>query len=403
MAERHLTSMKQWLSFFSGWLFVWFGSSHVAASDLVVHEWGTFTSVVGSDGKMLVGLELEEERVPNFVHSIAGFAPWNKGWSRPVAGVTVKMETPVLYFYSTELLHARVEVGFNGGSISQWYPERHSGETLPPPPVRFTDRGQPIGAPPVLDFAAGYSGHAAWEVDVLAPGPAADAKITTPRQLETAQWPRARVPHANLVRSANGETEGFIFYRGIGRLSLPLHVSCTAECAITLRNTGSAELPFIWVYEREPQTGAVRSWFGQLGGDASAVASVLRGSEASDRERFHAALVAAGLTRDEARALIATWRESYFDRPGLRVFWIVPREMTDAILPIVITPRPAKLERVLVGRTEVLTPAFERELRRDFAIDGGKRWENDRYVRAYRDRVQRLSGMVGVAPTRRTP
>jgi hypothetical protein len=89
------------------------------AHELVVHEWGTFTSVAGSDGTMLAGLEVEEETLPRFVHAIGAFGPRVKGIERPVRGVTVKMETPVLYFYSNEPLTVRVDVGFNGGSISQ--------------------------------------------------------------------------------------------------------------------------------------------------------------------------------------------------------------------------------------------------------------------------------------------
>jgi hypothetical protein len=396
--------MKRRLSFATALVFL--GSLTVAlhASEFIVHEWGTFTSVVGSDGRMLSGLELEEERVPNFVHSFPGFAPFNKGWNRPVAGVTVKMETPVLYFYSSEARHVRVAVDFIGGSISQWYPERHSGETLPPAPLRFTEKGEPVGAPPPIDFAAGYRGHAVWDVDVLARG-AADAQPSARRDFETPQWPRARVGEANFVRSAsgNGETEGFIFYRGIGRFELPLQVTCATSGAMTLRNTGRAELPFIWIYEKRPGEALWRSWFGQLAAGATAVVHDLDDAKRYDPLQFQDALVAAGLTREEAAALRATWRDSYFERPGLRVFWIVPRAFTDSILPIAITPRPDQLERVLVGRTEVLTPEFERDLRREFARDGGKRFENDRYMRAYRERVQRLGGMVGVAPASRGP
>jgi len=72
------------------------------------------------------------------------------------------------------------------------------------------------------------------------------------------------------------------------------------------------------------------------------------------------------------------------------VFWIVPRAFTDRILPITITPKPDKLERVLVGRSEVLTPAFEKELVAEFRADGGVRWANDRYFLAYRERVRQL-------------
>ena len=105
----------------------------LTAKPFVVHEWGTFTSVSGSDGKLLSGLELEETALPPFVHSLAGFAPNNKGWDRPVKNVTIKMETPVLYFYSDVPRAVDVSVAFRGGSISQWYPERSSGEALPLP------------------------------------------------------------------------------------------------------------------------------------------------------------------------------------------------------------------------------------------------------------------------------
>ena len=37
----------------------------------------------------------------------------------------------------------------------------------------------------------------------------------------------------------------------------------------------------------------------------------------------------------------------------------VPRKMTDTVLPITITPTPTELSRVLVGRTEVITPEME--------------------------------------------
>lgn len=39
-----------------------------------------------------------------------------------------------------------------------------------------------------------------------------------------------------------------------------------------------------------------------------------------------------------------------------------PREFVDGVLPLQISPTPDKIERVFVGRSEVLTPAFEKEL-----------------------------------------
>ena len=40
----------------------------MAPADLIVHEWGTFTSVGSSTGALMEGLHHEEEPLPAFVH-----------------------------------------------------------------------------------------------------------------------------------------------------------------------------------------------------------------------------------------------------------------------------------------------------------------------------------------------
>jgi hypothetical protein len=365
----------------------------VAAEALVVHEWGTFTTVSGSDGRLLPGLEREEHALPGFVHSHAGFAPANKGWDRPVANVTVKMETPVLYFYAPQPLSVTVDVGFHGGSISQWYPDRSGGEMLPPiPTLPASNQADPSAAVPI-DFAAAFAGSASWRVDVLARD-APDA-ISARRDWETPQWPRARAPTANKVRGRQGEVEGFIFYRGIGNFPLPLETRLRGG-NLVLTNTGADGLSYAFVYEKRPAfpNGAVW-WSGALGqGETKTIPLLKSAGEIAARpvieRELPRALERAGLTAEEARAMVATWRESYFEREGLRVFWIVPRALTDRVLPIAIAPVPGKLERVLVGRSEVLTPAFEQDLVQGFAADGGKRWDEDRYFLAYRTRARQL-------------
>jgi hypothetical protein len=227
--------------------------------------------------------------------------------------------------------------------------------------------------------------------------------INTPRELETPQWPRARVPGANLVRGVRGEVEGFIFYRGLGNFRLPLEAKAGTDGTLTLRNSGGDVLSFVWVYEQPRQSGEpARQWCGSLApGESQTVPTTAAAHE--PEQQFQDALVAAGLTPSEAAALRATWRESYFNRAGLRVFWIVPRSFTDRVLPLAIEPKPTRLERVLVGRTEVLTPGFEAELVSDFTLAEGKRWMTDRYFQAYGERVAQLGPMVGVAPVRRAP
>jgi len=292
----------------------------LAAADFTVHEWGTFTSVVGSDGKALSGLEVEEDALPLFVKSISGIPPFNKGFDRPLKGVTIKMETPVLYFYSNEPLTARVAVKFHGGSISQWYPERSDVEVLPEPAF-------PKSTAPALDFSNGHEGFAAWKVDVLPRS--STEKLSAPKEQETPQWPRARLAEANRLRGSKGEVEDFIFYRGLGHFDLPLQVTAAKDGTLTLANRGVHPLPFVWAFRKDEGDTPSSSWTCSLAPGETRKSEILTRHNVS----FAEALMSAGLSKEEAKALTATWRESYFERPGLRVFWIVPREITDAILP----------------------------------------------------------------------
>jgi hypothetical protein len=65
--------------------------------------------------------------------------------------------------------------------------------------------------------------------------------------------------------------------------------------------------------------------------------------------------------------MIKTWRDSWFEE-GLRLFYIVPRPLTDALLPLNIDPQPSELVRVLVGRIELITPEMESAVARKIAL-----------------------------------
>ena len=78
-------------------------------------------------------------------------------------------------------------------------------------------------------------------------------------------------------------------------------------------------------------------------------------------------LVSSGLYEKEADAMIKTWRDSWFEE-GMRIFYILPRGITDSTLPLQIDPRPAELVRVLVGRTEVITPEMENAVKRQVSM-----------------------------------
>src|SRR5215831_8859224 len=83
---------------------------------LVVHEWGTFLAMNGSDGVTLDGMYHEEHALPGFVHA-------RSRDELRLPASNMKGETPVVYFYSDTPRRVSVQVGFPRGLWTQWYPQ----------------------------------------------------------------------------------------------------------------------------------------------------------------------------------------------------------------------------------------------------------------------------------------
>ncbi|MGH9364395.1 MAG: hypothetical protein ACRD1B_03900, partial [Thermoanaerobaculia bacterium] len=81
------------------------------------------------------------------------------------------------------------------------------------------------------------------------------------------------------------------------------------------------------------------------------------------RREMREGLVADGLHGDEADALLNTWQASYFQSPGLRLFFLVPRAWTDHVLPLKASI-PAETARSMIGRLEIVTPPQRARLKR---------------------------------------
>lgn len=389
----------------------WFSlASHATpdrSSEFVVHEWGTFTSIYGSDGTMLAGIEQDEEALPSFVYAhdiapglkqLADLSPspdkegaallrvMTKGFRRPVHNVTVKMETPVLYFYSPEKLDAKVSVGFRGGSISQWYPARSRGEIMPPDFKRDEEGNQQVVP---IDFSEPYDGSIEWEFSVEPRTADTDFDVMKPGEFPN--WIHPRAPQSNLLRTANGETETYLFYRGLGNFDQPIRYRVDGE---TLSVETEDDIPYLLVVDIESADYGRILWRGKPGSSESV--SLADSESGFIRDEVYVslkgALADAGLYPDEASAMLRTWWNSYFGTRGLRAFWIVPRGFTDEVLPIKVEPTPDQIERVLLGRSEIMTPEFEERLIEQFAKEPDENaFRFDRYFPAYKARVAMLN------------
>jgi hypothetical protein len=107
----------------------------VQAQPLVIHEWGTFTSLQDEAGRTLGGINSDDEPVPRFCHDLdwslvarPAELPPTAGKGAPVCDpdVTMRLETPVLYFHlprgAARPVTASVKVAFRGGWLTQFYP-----------------------------------------------------------------------------------------------------------------------------------------------------------------------------------------------------------------------------------------------------------------------------------------
>ena len=100
----------------------WTTDEQHTAPDLTVHEWGTFTAIAGKDGRAVEWLPLGLPRFPPST-DLPQFVEHSNGvnFKLGLRG-TIRMETPVLYFYSPRALTVSAKVSFAKGLITEWYP-----------------------------------------------------------------------------------------------------------------------------------------------------------------------------------------------------------------------------------------------------------------------------------------
>jgi len=347
-----------------------------AAATLLVHEWGTFTSLQNESGESIGGINTDDEPVPAFVHRISDDllirptevpASFIKG-AAPAChpDVTLRLETPVLYFHlpaGQDLLRGvQVTARFRGGWLSEFYPKAQ----VDAPGVTKAGFGR---------LRSGTVGTLMWKD--LAVGGEAAGPVTGERV-----WTAPRAVQSQSVSTTAGETEKFLFYRGVAHIDAPiaavqdaqtsdlvlqsqLPAALGAHTPLRVRSAWLVDIGADGVVAFRPLPPLLLE---STGGEVARVSSRFepreydRGNEARLRASLRRALVAEGLFDDEAQALLETWKLSYFRSTGMRVFFLVPRAWTDRYLPLSVSV-PAQITRVMVGRIELVTPQQRSVLR----------------------------------------
>ena len=288
------------------------------ASPLVVHEWGTFTSIAGADGRAVEWRPFRAPPdLPGFVHTLAvpepgvQLMPLEK---RDLRG-TVRMETPVVYLYSERALEAKVHVEFPSGRITEWYPAAH-----------LSDAG------------------IEWSAIRVVPNSGAALPVGTGES----HYYRAREVDASVLESG-GERERFLFYRGVGSFQPPVAVTNSGG---SVNVDASADLGETILFERKGDRSGYRLAKAATGANTLHRPELVGDDTPALLRDLQAMLVRHGLYEKEARGMIETWRDTWFE-DGLRLLYVLPDAFVDEVLPMTIAPRPRERVRVLVGRMEI--------------------------------------------------
>jgi hypothetical protein len=165
--------------------------------DLTAHEWGTFTSIAGGDGLAEKWSTLNGSAVlPHFVDHLSG--------AQAKLGLlgTVRMETPVLYFYSPHEVTVSVKVKFSKGLITEWYPQA---SRVKPDPEKVLDRE--------ALYRRHGSGSIAWDSVTVSPNLAA----SFPRGSHERRRKPVLCGTENISRTSGGED---CRWRSTGEISL---------------------------------------------------------------------------------------------------------------------------------------------------------------------------------------
>jgi len=338
---------------------------------LIVHEWGTFTSFSGSNGVRIDFRPLADNDLPAFVINRARQA----GAWHPLAKfnllVQERMETPVTYFYTDREREVNVKVGFPQGLLTEFYPPVQ--QMLPKfewkNAVKIRDSELDWGTVQLIPESKLGNTVADKGLSEVIRQRLLGSLLpdTQGNHYQFARETDSALVHVNLPGKKdlysvpNGDFfEKFLFYRGIGNFELPIHVVAKGSGRFEVSNSGSdairslflvtadgKELRFAKAEQIDPQ------------GKLTMVQSSTKANLDDLAEAVVESLVAEKLYEKEARSMVNTWRQSWFGEQGTRLFYVVPSRLTEALLPLTISPAPDEMVRVLVGRFEIMSPEDE--------------------------------------------
>jgi len=307
---------------------------HAAEADkgLKVHEWGVFR--VNQDADFAnAELRAEWDSLPGFVYGYIKGRVVPQHWG----AVEIRLR-PLLFFHASQPAQVHVRIDFPGGMPGVWYPATSN------PSIEGNGKQPRIGS------------SLEWQIGVKTPPNGWRPRTPTPAEVENDNWfAKARRVKCDEIFAKFGpnwndvEREKFIYYDGIFPYARWMQIKVEKD-RVALTSEVKHPIYDVTVVDRRGEKVRVgRIAKLDVGETVKEVAFT-----DSDASRFPSEaantllkqLVAAGLFEDEAKSLVDTWKNRMFETPGLSLYYRLPQEVYDALMPLTLTPKADSVVRV---------------------------------------------------------
>lgn len=333
-----------------------------SATEFDAHEWGVFEYYQGVGVDIFAG----KEDLPDFVFHSSSLKPdvcgkkckctgkcpddcqhtmWFKGkkiqqhcdhicsgkaCNHPGPGPSPMIRKPVINFYAKDDFKLDINVSINGGKLTAWSP-KHSSEKERGNTVTWNN----------LDITSKKPGKALREAK------------------GSSWWETARDTESCYVKTKEGEVEKFLFYEGEREKLTPQIELKQKKGKISLANTSKNKYSGVFVVNN-----TTIHFIDELNESKEVntdEALNLNGSIT----KLENMLTTQGLTKKEAQGIAKIWEKEFFEKEGLRVIYMMPREEIDKILNVEFSPKPKEFKRailVVVHDTESLVKELIKKL-----------------------------------------
>jgi hypothetical protein len=303
----------------------------------VVHEWGVWR--VHNDIE-LANADLRQiwDGLPKFVYGQVTTRDLPRHWQN-----IEPMDRPIIFFHSPDAFEADLRIDFGAGIPGVWWPGTVN------PGIHNESR---LGEPP-----SGPYKSLTWHLHVKKPlFNLRNRQMPTYKDVPEGHWVRTlRGVEADDIYATVGERnfglemERFVYYDGLlprGKLA----TSTVEKDRVVVGNQAKHPLFDVTVVDRRSPDKPRLARLPQLDGGASKELDLkdLGGAKwpADGVKTLVGQLKDAGLFEDEAASLATLWTRDLLEGDGVTLFYRLPQEEYERLLPMTLKPAPEKLVRV---------------------------------------------------------